>query len=41
MAIGGLVMSATRAVVVLVVASLVFGVQFSVDQWGLLLPCSS
>ncbi len=37
MAIGGLVMSATRAAVVLVVASLVFHVQFSVDQWGLLL----
>jgi len=36
MAIGGLVMSATRAAVVLVVASLVYGVQFSVDQWGLL-----
>ena len=37
MAIGGLVMSATRAVVVLVVATLVFHVQFSVEQWGLLL----
>ena len=36
MAVGGLFMSATRAVVVLVVASLVYGVQFSVDQWGLL-----
>ena len=30
-------MSATRAAVVLVVASLVYGVQFSVDQWGLLI----
>ena len=37
MAVGGLFMSATRAVVVLVVASLIYGVQFSVDQWGLLL----
>ena len=37
MAIGGLFMSGTRAVVVLVVASLVYGVQFSVEQWGLLL----
>ena len=37
MAVGGLFMSATRAAVVLVVASLVYGVQFSVDQWGLLL----
>jgi ABC-2 type transport system permease protein len=37
MAIGGLVMSATRAVVVLAVASLVYQVRFSVEQWGLLL----
>ena len=37
MAIGGLFMSGTRAIVVLVVASLIYGVQFSVDQWGLLL----
>jgi ABC-2 type transport system permease protein len=37
MAIGGLFMSGTRAIVVLVVASLVYGVQFSVDQWGLLI----
>jgi ABC-2 type transport system permease protein len=37
MAFGGFVMSSTRAVVVLVVASLVFGVQFAVDQWFLLI----
>ncbi len=37
MAIGGMVMSSTRAVVVLVIASLVFGVQFAVEQWLLLL----
>jgi len=37
MAIGGLIMSATRAAVVLVVASVVYRVQFSVEQWGLLL----
>jgi len=37
MAIGGLVMSATRAAAVLIFASLVYGVQFSIDQWGLLL----
>ena len=37
MAIGGLVMSATRAAAVLVVATLIYGVEFSVDQWGLLL----
>ena len=37
MAIGGLVMSGTRAAAVLVVATLVFNVQFSVDQWGMLL----
>lgn len=36
MALGGMVMSSTRAVIVLVVASLVYGVQFSVDQWFLL-----
>jgi ABC-2 type transport system permease protein len=33
MAVGGLVMSSTRAAAVLVISSLVFGVQFSVDQW--------
>jgi ABC-2 type transport system permease protein len=37
MAIGGIFMSSTRAVVVLVIASIVFGVQFEVQQWGLLL----
>jgi ABC-2 type transport system permease protein len=37
MAIGGLIMSATRAAVVLIVASVLYRVQFSVEQWGLLL----
>ncbi len=37
MAAGGLAMSSTRAVVVLVVATVVYKVSFSVDQWGLLL----
>jgi ABC-2 type transport system permease protein len=37
MAIGGLVMSSTRALVVLAVATLLFGVSFAVDQWLLLL----
>ncbi len=37
MAIGGLVMSSTRAVVVLVVASVLYGVSFAVDQWLLLI----
>ncbi len=36
MAIGGLVMSSSRAVVVLVVATTVYGVSFAVDQWLLL-----
>ena len=36
MALGGMVMSATRAVVVLVIASIVFGVTFEVEQWFLL-----
>jgi ABC-2 type transport system permease protein len=36
MAVGGMVMSTTRAVVVLAIASLLFGVQFAVDQWLLL-----
>ncbi|MEI7742171.1 MAG: ABC transporter permease [Chloroflexota bacterium] len=35
MAVGGLIMSSTRAVAVLVISSLVFGVTFSVQQWGL------
>lgn len=37
MAVGGLVMSSTRAVVVLAVATLVYGVTFSINQWGLLI----
>src|SRR3989454_5435950 len=36
MAIGGLILSSSRAVVVLVVASVVYGVSFAVDQWLLL-----
>ena len=36
MAVGGLVMSSTRAIAVLVVASLVYGVVFSIQQWLLL-----
>jgi ABC-2 type transport system permease protein len=36
MAVGGMVMSTTRAVVVLAIASLLFGVQFAIDQWLLL-----
>src|SRR5688572_29574313 len=34
MALGGMVMSSTRAAVVLVVATAVYGVSFSVDQWA-------
>jgi ABC-2 type transport system permease protein len=37
MALGGMVMSSTRAAMVLVIATLVFGVQFAVEQWILLL----
>jgi ABC-2 type transport system permease protein len=37
MAVGGLVMSSTRAVAVLVVSTIVFGVTFEVHQWGLVL----
>ena len=37
MAVGGLVMSAVRAGVVLFIGAVVYGVQFQVDQWGLLL----
>ena len=37
MAFGGLVMSSTRAVVVLVIATVLYGVTFAVDQWVLLL----
>ena len=36
MALGGMVMSSTRALTVLVIASTLFGVTFSVDQWALL-----
>ncbi len=37
MAFGGMVMSSTRALVILVIATFVFGVQFAVEQWVLLL----
>jgi ABC-2 type transport system permease protein len=37
MAIGGLIMASTRAVVVLVIATALYGVTFAVDQWLLLL----
>jgi ABC-2 type transport system permease protein len=37
MAVGGLIMSSSRALVVLVVATTVYGVSFAVDQWLLLL----
>ena len=37
MAVGGMVMSSTRAATVLLVAGTVYGVVFSVDQWALLL----
>jgi ABC-2 type transport system permease protein len=36
MAVGGMVMSSTRAVIVLAIATTVFGVQFAIDQWLLL-----
>jgi ABC-2 type transport system permease protein len=36
MAIGGLILSSSRAVVVLVVASVVYGVSFAVNEWLLL-----
>ncbi|MCY7418834.1 MAG: ABC transporter permease [Chloroflexi bacterium] len=36
MALGGMVMSSTRAVIVLVIATLIYRVQFAVDQWPLL-----
>ena len=35
MAVGGLVMSSTRAAAILVISTLVFGVEFHVEQWGL------
>jgi len=37
MAVGGMAMSVTRAAVVLVVASVIYGVAFQVDQWPLLI----
>lgn len=37
MAFGGFVMSSTRAAAVLVIATVVYGVSFQVDQWALLL----
>jgi ABC-2 type transport system permease protein len=37
MAVGGLIMSTTRALAVLVIGTLVFGVQFAVDQWLLVI----
>jgi ABC-2 type transport system permease protein len=37
MALGGMVMSSTRALAVLVVATILYGVSFEVDQWLLLL----
>ena len=37
MALGGMVMSSTRAIIVLFIATVLFGVRFSVDQWLLLL----
>jgi ABC-2 type transport system permease protein len=36
MAIGGIFMSSTRAVVVITAASLLYGVQFTVNQWAVL-----
>jgi ABC-2 type transport system permease protein len=36
MAFGGFVMSSTRAAAVLIIATAVYGVSFSVDQWALL-----
>jgi ABC-2 type transport system permease protein len=37
MAAGGLVMSTTRAAAVLVISTVLFGVQFDVQQWGLVI----
>jgi len=37
MAVGGLVMSSTRAAAILVVSSIVYGVTFNVEQWGLVI----
>ena len=37
MAFGGFIMSSTRAAAVLIIATLVYGVSFAIDQWALLL----
>jgi ABC-2 type transport system permease protein len=37
MAVGGMVMSSSRAAVILLISTVVYGVTFSVDQWPLLL----
>ena len=37
MAVGGMVMSSTRALTVLVIAGILYGVTFKVDEWALLL----
>ena len=37
MAVGGFVMSSIRAIAVLVISTLVFGVTFQVEQWGLVI----
>ena len=37
MAVGGMVMSSTRAVIVLAVATVVYEVTFAIDQWALLI----
>jgi ABC-2 type transport system permease protein len=37
MALGGMVMSTTRAIAVLVIATTIFGVTFQVAQWGLVI----
>lgn len=37
MAFGGFVMSSTRAAAVLIIATVVYGVSFQIDQWALLL----
>jgi ABC-2 type transport system permease protein len=37
MAVGGFVMSSTRAIAVLVIATWLYGVSFAVDQWALLI----
>ena len=37
MAVGGLVMSSTRAAAILIVSTAIFGVTFNVEQWGLVI----